>query len=222
MELIRLENITKTYGKDDAKTYALNEINLTIDKGEMLAIMGPSGSGKSTLLNIIGCLDKANKGHYYINGNNILTLNNRKLAKLRNKTFGFVVQYFALLNDYTVYQNIEIPLEYSKIKKRTRKDRILNILKMLSIENKINKHPNQLSGGQNQRVAIARAIINNPDIILADEPTGALDKSTGDDVMELFRQLNNQGKTIIIVTHDENVSQKCNRVIKIQDGKIIE
>lgn len=221
MNLIQLKKIHKVYGKGEAKVEALKGIDLSIDKGEMIAIMGSSGSGKSTLLNILGCLDKGSDGEYYLKGEDISSFKHRKLAKLRNKTFGFIVQYFALLNELTVWENIKIPLEYSKTSKKESKERIIKILKMLGIEDKIKKHPNELSGGQNQRVAIARALANNPDIILADEPTGALDKKTGKEVMQIFKQLNEQGKTVIIVTHDENVAKECAKTIHIEDGVIV-
>lgn len=221
MEYINLRNIKKTYGKGDAKVAALKDISLKVHIGEFIAIMGASGSGKSTLLNILGCLDKPSEGEYTLNGANITSYSNRKLAKIRNKTFGFVVQYFGLLDDYTVYENVNLPLEYGKTPRRERKKLITAVLEKLGIIQKIKATPKELSGGQNQRVAIARAVVNNPDIILADEPTGALDKKTGEEVMKLFKSLNADGKTVIIVTHDEKIAQQCNRVIKIEDGQII-
>lgn len=221
MVIAELRNITKVYGKAGAKVEALRGINLEIQKGEFIAIMGASGSGKSTLLNILGCLDKATGGEYILNNLNINSYSNRKLAKIRNKTFGFVVQYFGLLDDYNVYENVNVPLEYGRAPRRERKKLIYSVLEKLGIENKVKATPKQLSGGQNQRVAIARAIVNNPDIILADEPTGALDKKTGAEVMQLFKKLNEDGKTVIIVTHDEKIAQQCKRIINIEDGKII-
>lgn len=221
MDLINLKNISKTYGKNDARVEALKEINLTVASGEMLCIMGASGSGKSTLLNIIGCLDKTSSGEYFLKQENINKYSTKGLAKIRNKTFGFVVQYFGLLDDYTVYENIQIPLEYSKTPRKKRKILIENMLDKLKIKDKSNKTPTELSGGQNQRVAIARALVNNPDIILADEPTGALDRKTSEEVMDIFKKLNEDGKTIIIVTHDEKVASKCRRIVTLDDGKII-
>lgn len=221
MDLINLKNISKTYGKNDARVEALKEINLTVASGEMLCIMGASGSGKSTLLNIIGCLDKTSSGEYFLKQENINKYSTKGLAKIRNKTFGFVVQYFGLLDDYTVYENIQIPLEYSKTPRKKRKILIENMLDKLKIKDKSNKTPTELSGGQNQRVAIARALINNPDIILADEPTGALDRKTSEEVMDIFKKLNEDGKTIIIVTHDEKIASKCRRIVTLDDGKII-
>lgn len=221
MYLIELKDVFKSFGKDETKLEVLKNINITVSEGEMIAIMGPSGSGKSTLLNIIGCLDSITTGSYVINGENTNELSNKQLATIRNKTFGFVVQYFALIDEYTVFNNIKVPLSYSSTNHKNVKDKIIKTLKDLGIEEKKDKYPNQLSGGQNQRVAIARAIINNPQIILADEPTGALDRETGNEVMDLFSELNREGKTIIIVTHDENIAKRCKRIISIQDGKVI-
>jgi len=183
--------------------------------------MGPSGSGKSTLLNIIGCLDTPTSGEYIFNGKAIDKLSRRELANLRNTSFGFILQYFGLVDEYTVYENVEIPLSYSKKKGINKKKLIKETLNMLGISDKIKKLPCQLSGGQNQRVAIARALINDPEIILADEPTGALDKKTGQEVMNILKDLNKNGKTLIIVTHDESIASQCNRIINICDGKIV-
>lgn len=221
MELINLKNISKTYGKNDAMVEALKNIDLIVNSGEMLCIMGASGSGKSTLLNIIGCLDKADQGEYILKQENIIKYSAKNLAKIRNKTFGFVVQYFGLLDDYTVYENIQIPLEYSKTPGKKRKILIESMLDKLNIKEKSGKMPTELSGGQNQRVAIARALVNNPDIILADEPTGALDRKTSEEVMNIFKKLNDEGKTVIIVTHDEKVASKCRRIVILDDGRII-
>lgn len=221
MEQIVLKNVSKTYGKEDAKVEALRNIDLVIEVGEMVAIMGASGSGKSTLLNIIGCLDTATVGDYYLGDENIKSNSERKLARIRNKTFGFIVQYFGLIEDYTAYENIQIPLEYAKVPRRKRKLLVENIMDKLKIREKIDKFPGELSGGQNQRVAIARALINDPNIILADEPTGALDRKNSEEVMEILKKLNHEGKTVIVVTHDENVASKCKRIIFIEDGKIV-
>lgn len=220
MEIIKLENACKEFGKDDSKVRALDNVSLTISKGEMVAIIGPSGSGKSTLLNIIGCLDKLDSGTYMLNDKRVSDLKNKNLAYVRNNEFGFIVQYFALIDDYTVYENVRVPLKYSKKSFKNNKDRILNLLEKLDIKSKKDNYPCELSGGQNQRVAIARAIINDPEIILADEPTGALDLKTGMQVIDMLKKLNNDGKTVIIVTHDNNVASRCNRIIKIEDGKV--
>lgn len=220
MSLIELKNICRFYGKDDAQTKALNNVNLSINSGEMIAIMGASGSGKSTLLNIIGCLDKKTDGEYYFDEKRIDEYTKNDLAALRNSAFGFVVQYFALIDSYSVYENVEIPLIYNKTRVSDKKERIKSTLSKLGIEHKIHKHPSELSGGQCQRVAIARAIVNNPRVILADEPTGALDTKTGEEVMDILKTLNNEGKTIIIVTHDINVANHCHRIISLKDGEI--
>lgn len=220
MSLIELKNICRFYGKDDAQTKALNNVSLSIDSGEMVAIMGTSGSGKSTLLNIIGCLDKKTDGEYYFDGKRIDEYSKNDLAALRNSAFGFVVQYFALIDNYSVYENVEIPLVYNKTRVSNKKEKIKETLCKLGIEHKIHKHPNELSGGQCQRVAIARAIVNNPRVILADEPTGALDKKTGEEVMNILKKLNSEGKTIIIVTHDINIANMCGRTISLSDGEV--
>ena len=222
MEYLKIEDITKKYGKDENVVNALSGINLTINKGELIAIMGPSGSGKTTLLNILGCLDTSDSGKYYIDKVDVSKLSEKELAKVRNSNFGFIVQNFALLDDYTVFENIRIPLDYSNFKVKNKKERIKNILKKLEIEDKIYKFPTELSGGQCQRVSIARALVNEPEAILADEPTGALDKKMGQQVMDIFKEINKGGKTIIVVTHDINIANQCNGIINIEDGKIIE
>lgn len=220
MVLINLKNISKKFGAKDTEVTALRDVSIEINEGEIIAIVGTSGSGKSTLLNIIGTLDRQTTGEYILKNKNLDELNEHDLAKLRNKSFGFVVQNFALINDYTVYENIEIPLVYGKVKSSERRKIINQVLTKLDIQEKINKKPTELSGGQCQGVAIARAIVNNPQIILADEPTGALDKKTGEQVMKIFKALNKEGKTIIIVTHDPRIASQCNRIINIEDGMI--
>lgn len=219
MSLIEMNNIKKKYGKDGGELYALRGINLSVERGEMVAIMGPSGSGKSTLLNIIGLLDVESDGEYKFQNESVNKLSEKQLSSYRNKYIGFVVQNFALIDDYTVFENIEVPLIYSKVNKKKRKESIINTLKKLGIEDKKDKLPKQLSGGQNQRVAIARALVNDPEIILADEPTGALDKENGEEVMNILSKLNKEGKTIIIITHDKDIAKKCKRIIYIEDGK---
>lgn len=215
--MIELKNISKQYCKE---TTILKDIDLCIEDGDYIALMGPSGAGKTTLMNIMGCLDRATQGEYFLDGNEISDYPEKEKARLRNEKFGFVVQDFALINEMTVYENVRLPLRYSR--KRLKEERIYieNILKDLEIEDKKEIRVCDLSGGQQQRVAIARAIVNSPEIILADESTGALDQETGREVMEIFSKLNQQGKTIIIVTHDPNIAAKCNRIIKIVDGKI--
>ncbi|MBN1053554.1 ABC transporter ATP-binding protein [Clostridium botulinum] len=219
MKVIGLKDIKKIYGKKDYETVALQSINLEISEGESIAIMGTSGSGKSTLLNILGCLDTQTSGSYFFNGNSINTFKEKELAKLRNSSFGFIVQSFALIDDFTVYENVVIPLDYSKNKKK--KSEVINLLKKLGIDEKINKTPKELSGGQCQRVAIARALVNDPEVILADEPTGSLDGRTGQEIMNILLDLNKKGKTLIIVTHDLNIAKQCHRIVNIVDGKII-
>lgn len=217
VELIELKNISKQYCKE---TTILKDIDLCIEDGEYIALMGPSGAGKTTLMNIMGCLDRATQGEYFLDGNEISDYPEKEKARLRNEKFGFVVQDFALINEMTVYENVRLPLRYRKKRLKKEREHIESILKSLEIEDKKEIRVCDLSGGQQQRVAIARAIVNSPEIILADEPTGALDQETGREVMEIFSKLNQQGKTIIIVTHDPNIAAKCNRIIKIVDGKI--
>ncbi|BAQ12171.1 peptide ABC transporter ATP-binding protein [Clostridium botulinum B2 128] len=218
MEIIKLNNVNKVYSSKNNNVNALNNIDLIINKGELVAITGPSGSGKSTLLNIIGTIDKITSGEYVLENKRIGKLKSNEAAQIRNKIFGFVVQHFALISDYTVYENIEIPLEYAKIKHNDRKLMIEDIVSKLGLKEKINKNVKELSGGQCQRVAISRAIVNNPEIILADEPTGALDQKTGQKVLDIFKDLNKQGKTVIIVTHDFNIANQCDRIIRLEDG----
>jgi putative ABC transport system ATP-binding protein len=218
--IIQLKGIKKVYGKGDSAVNALNSVNIDIGKGEMLAIMGPSGSGKSTLLNIIGLLDDATAGIYVLNNTTVNKMSLSDKALLRNSTFGFVVQDFALIEKYTVEQNVEIPFAYlkEKISKREKNERLRNVLVKLGIEDKRYELACDLSGGQRQRVAIARAIINNPEIILADEPTGALDSVTANEIINVLKELNKSGKTVIVITHDKDIATNCNKVINIKDG----
>lgn len=219
MALVELKNITKKYGKK-IKINALNGCSVQINQGEMLAIMGKSGSGKSTLLNIIGGIDEYDEGSYRFKGINMQDKKGR-MTEFRREHIGFVVQHFALIDDMTVMQNISLLLCYQKIPKREREEKVREVAQLLEISDKLNCYPNELSGGQAQRVAIARAIVNKPDILLADEPTGALDVSTGESIMNLFRKLNRDGMTIVLVTHDEKVAGECDRIVYIQDGKVI-
>lgn len=220
MSMISLKNIIKDYGEGSGKTTALKGVDLEIEKGEMVAIMGPSGSGKTTLLNILGLLDIQTSGEYILDGKVVKGIKADSLAKLRNKKIGFIFQNFNLLYEYDIVYNVWIPLTYSNNTKDMR-SRCVKMLKMVGLKDHINKKPDELSGGQKQRVAIARALINEPEIILADEPTGALDKKTGDDILELIRDINKEGKTIIIVTHDKSIADKCDRVINIIDGQVV-
>lgn len=220
MELLKLLNIDKTYGKGDNKVQALKNINISINKGELIAVVGTSGSGKSTLLNLLGFLDRPTNGKYILENRDVSTLKGLELAKLRNTHFGFVVQNFSLINDYTVFQNIQIPLEYAGKRLKNRHKIVNELLFKLDLQDKKNKTPKELSGGQCQRVAIARALANNPEVILADEPTGSLDQKTGQAVLDILKQLNSEGKTIIIVTHDPKIAAQCTRIINIEDGII--
>ncbi|MFL0247520.1 ABC transporter ATP-binding protein [Candidatus Clostridium stratigraminis] len=220
MELISMKAISRFYGKDENKVNALKGIDLSINAGELVAIVGPSGSGKTTLLNILGCLDSPSFGEYLIDGVDTSKLKAKELAKIRNQKFGFIVQNFALLDDYTVYENIKIPLDYSDVAMKNKKQKVKEMLGKLNIEDKFNKYPTELSGGQCQRVSIARALMNNPEIILADEPTGALDREMGQQVIDIFKEINKENKTIIIVTHDSNIASQCDRIISIEDGSI--
>ena len=217
--MIELKNISKQYREE---TTILKGVDLCIEDGDYIALMGPSGAGKTTLMNIMGCLDRATQGEYFLDGNEISDYPEKEKARLRNEKFGFVVQDFALINEMTVYENVRLPLRYRKKRLKKEREHSESILKSLEIEDKKEIRVCDLSGGQQQRVAIARAIVNSPEIILADEPTGALDQETGREVMEIFSKLNQQGKTIIIVTHDPNIAAKCNRIVKMVDGKIQE
>jgi len=219
MSLIELKNISKVYGKGDSATVALSNVDLKIEQGEFWSIMGPSGSGKSTLLNILGCMDTATEGEYLLKGKNVGNLTRNQLSRIRNEVISFVFQHFALLNDYTVYENIEIPLQCRKISNKEKKDRIEYYMSRLGIENLYKKKPTQISGGQQQRVAIARAMVTKADIILADEPTGALDQKTGKELLTLLQEINREGKTILLVTHDVTVANAARRQLLIQDGK---
>lgn len=217
MNILELKNVSKIY---DNNTIVLDNINLSIQQGELIAIMGPSGSGKSTLLNILGLVDSKTKGDYYIKGKDIKELIKNKPHILRNRLFGFVFQYFALLKQYTVLENVMLPLTYRKCSnKEIIKKSEFYLEKVGLLEHK-DKKINKLSGGQQQRVAIARALVTETEIILADEPTGNLDQKTGQDIMNLFLEINKSGKTIIIVTHDYNIAKQCSRIIRIIDGKI--
>lgn len=219
--MIELNNISKIYKIGINKFYALNDLSLKINDGDFIAITGASGSGKTTLLNIIGCLDTASEGKYLLDGNDISEMNDEKKAKIRNNKIGFVLQDFALINKQTVKYNVMLPLLFSKVPYKELSDRTDLALEKVGIANQTFKKANQLSGGQKQRVAIARAIVNSPSIILADEPTGQLDSKTGIQIMEVLKSLNDEGITVIVVTHDSNVASYAKRQIVLSDGKII-
>ena len=220
MSIIELRNIGKMYNEKKAGVTALKNVNLVIEKGDFIAIMGPSGSGKSTLLNIIGCMDIPTQGEYYLDGKLVSELKNSELSKIRNRKLSFIFQNFALMKDYNVYDNVELPLMYRDMSNKEKRNKVLSYLRKLGIEDKVKSKPMELSGGQQQRVAIARALVSDADIILADEPTGALDSKNGRELMELITEINKQGKTVIIVTHDENIASYCDKKIIIEDGKI--
>ena len=217
-----LERISKTYGKDDLTVKALDSINLEIYKGDYLAVMGASGSGKSTAMNIIGCLDRPSEGVYKLNGIPVEKLSDDELAEIRNQKLGFVFQQFHLLSDATALENVILPMIYAGIEPKQRLERGKNALKKVGLSERMNNRPNQLSGGQQQRVAIARAIINNPAILLADEPTGALDSKTTEDVLDLFDKLHESGITIVLVTHEDEVAKRAKKIAKFKDGRIVE
>jgi putative ABC transport system ATP-binding protein len=220
--MMKLSNIEKTYHTGKIAVPVLHDIDLTIETGEFVAIMGPSGSGKSTLMNIIGFLDAPTSGLYELNEEKIHTFKEKKLAELRNRYIGFVFQQFFLLPRQNALQNVEAPLVYADVKKSERKEKALEMLGKVGLDDRAKHKPNELSGGQKQRVCIARALVNDPAIILADEPTGALDTKTGAQIMDLFVQLNLEGKTVIVVTHEEEVAAYADRIIYLRDGVIHE
>lgn len=220
--LLRLENISKVYRNNGIQVEALKHVDLEIDEGESVAIMGASGSGKSTLLNIMGCMDKATGGEYYINDINIRNYSDKKMAGLRNEVFGFVMQDFGLIERCTVERNVMLPLYYSPKHKKEKKKRVEEMLDKVGLLEKKQQLAMRLSGGQRQRVAIARALVNDASILLCDEPTGALDQKTGKEIIDIFSDVNQQGKTVILVTHDPNVAKSCHRVLSILDGEIVQ
>jgi putative ABC transport system ATP-binding protein len=221
-EILNMQNICKSYYMGEEELEVLHNIYLTIHSGEFLSILGPSGSGKSTMMNIIGCLDVPSAGKYFLSGNDIDDLDEIDLAKVRNKEIGFVFQSFQLLPRMTALENVELPLIYSGLPSSQRKKSAKAILERVGLSDKMRNLPNQLSGGQQQRVAIARALVTQPTILLADEPTGALDQKTGAQVMELFKELNNDGRTIIMITHDINIARNAKRVVNVLDGYLTE
>lgn len=224
MNIIEMKNIQKIYNPNEAnQVNALSGIDLSIKKGDLVAVVGRSGAGKSTLLHILGCLDKATKGDYYLEGINVSQLKHKELARVRNKRIGFVLQEFGLLMNKSVYDNLIVPLIFNKeVSIGDLRPKVNNVLEQVDMYDKIFQDVVELSGGQKQRIAIARAIINNPDIILADEPTGALDTATADNILDLLIELKNGGKTIIIVTHDMRIAKKCDYILKIEDGQLLQ
>jgi putative ABC transport system ATP-binding protein len=218
--VIRTYDLWKTYIMGDQEINAVSGVDLTIHRGEYVAIMGPSGSGKSTLMNLIGCLDSPTKGDYYINGHLVSAMDDDELARIRNKEIGFVFQTFNLLPRASALHNVELPLIYAGIPSAERLERAKHALKIVDLEKRMYHKPNELSGGQRQRVAVARALVNNPSILLADEPTGNLDSATSADIMALFERLYQQGNTIVLVTHERDIAEYAHRIVTIRDGKI--
>jgi len=218
--MLKLKDIHKSYQQGSQEFPILKGIDLHVKEGDFLAIMGPSGSGKSTLMNIIGCLDKANAGSYHIEGTDVSNLSDNQLSDLRNQKIGFVFQNFNLMPKLTACQNVELPLTYMKVPKKERRERAMEMLRLVGLEERSEFKPMELSGGQKQRVAIARALVTNPSFILGDEPTGALDTKTSVQIMELFKQFNEAGKTIVIITHEPEVAQMCKKTVVLRDGNI--
>nr|WP_315484412.1 ABC transporter ATP-binding protein [uncultured Undibacterium sp.] len=219
--MIQLENVSKTYQTDKVETIALRDINLHIGKGEFVSIMGPSGCGKSTLLNLLGLLDRPAQGKLKIAGQELHQWGDKDLAKMRNKTFGFIFQSFHLINDLRVIDNVELPLLYRKTSAKQRRELAEQALASVGLSARMEHYPNQLSGGQQQRVAIARAMVGNPEILLADEPTGNLDSHMGAEVMDILLKLNQQGTTVVMVTHEERHAKQSGRIIRVFDGQLV-
>src|ERR671915_249629 len=220
MALIETRDLWKTYLMGQEEIHALRDVSISIDRGEYVAIMGPSGSGKSTLMNLIGCLDTPSKGSYLLNGQEVARMNDNELARIRNEEIGFVFQTFNLLPRATALHNVELPLVYAGVPSRDRQDRAKAALEKVELSSRMTHRPNELSGGQRQRVAIARALVNNPSILLADEPTGNLDSATSADIMKVFETLADQGQTVILVTHEADIAAYARRVVVLRDGTI--
>ena len=220
--ILNLQNIYKDYQQEKLVVPVLKDVSLTVEEGEYVAIMGPSGSGKTTLMNIIGCLDRPTSGTYELAGENVLTLKDRELSDLRLKSIGFVFQSFQLMPRESAVENVALPLSYAGVRKKERRSRATKALERVGLGDRVNFRPTQLSGGQKQRVAIARAMVNHPKILLADEPTGALDSKSGEQIMELFDSLNEEGVTIVMITHDPKIAAKAKRIVRIIDGEIYE
>ena len=220
--ILKMEDITKIYRMGDEELKALDDVNFTVGRNEFVSVLGPSGSGKSTLMNIIGCLDTPTTGNYILNGTPVRDMDEAELARIRNREIGFIFQQFNLLARLTAEENVELPLIYSGVGQKERRERARDMLNRVGLRDKLLNYPNQLSGGQQQRVAIARAVVTEPTLLLADEPTGALDQKTGRQVMELFHQLHREGRTIIMITHDLNIARHGSRIVRILDGKLAE
>jgi len=219
--LLRTEALSKTYHIGGGDVHALVDLSIAIPRGEMIAIMGPSGSGKSTCMNLLGCLDSPSAGNYWLDGEDVSQLDSDALAHIRNEKVGFVFQQFNLLARATALDNVELPLTYGRIPRRQRHEKAARALEAVGLGQRMDHRPSQLSGGQMQRVAIARAIVNNPRVLMADEPTGALDSRTGAEIMALFQRLNSEGITVIVVTHDEHVAEHAKRILRFRDGRLV-
>jgi putative ABC transport system ATP-binding protein len=220
MPIIETQDLWKTYVMGSEEIHALRGVDLILERGEYVAIMGPSGSGKSTLMNLIGCLDTPTKGSYLLNGKQVSQMNDNELARVRNEEIGFVFQTFNLLPRASALHNVELPLVYAGVPSKERQERAREALRKVELENRMDHKPNELSGGQRQRVAIARALVNNPSIVLADEPTGNLDTKTGVEIMSLFQRLHDTGNTIVLVTHEADIAAHAHRVVHIRDGRV--
>ena len=220
MNILEIEDLFKSYSLGRLEVPVLHDINLAVDSGEFAAIMGPSGSGKSTLMNLIGCLDRPTSGRILIGGEDVSMLSETDLARIRGERVGFVFQTFNLISRLTALKNVELPMVYQDIPRGARLKRAAKLLEMLGLTDRADHKPSELSGGQRQRVAIARALANEPDILLADEPTGNLDSKTGEEIMQIFKELHSEGRTIIMVTHDQGLAENCDRIIRLKDGGI--
>ena len=218
--LIRVKDLCKIYNPGENEVRALDHINLEINKGEFVAIIGQSGSGKSTFMNMLGCLDVPTSGEYFLNGTDVSTMEDNELSEVRNREIGFIFQGFNLISNLTAIENVELPLVYRGVDRKTRHKLAVESLTMVGLEKRMDHRPNEMSGGQQQRVAIARAIVNNPKLLLADEPTGALDTKSGDQVMELFKELNDDGVTIVMITHEPDIARCAKRIMYIRDGEL--
>lgn len=221
-EILNMQDIVKCYYLGGEEQKVLNNVNLKMNEGEFISILGPSGSGKSTLINIIGCLDVPTKGTYVLDGKNVEDLDEKELARIRNHEIGFIFQSFQLLPRLNALENVELPLIYAGVPAQERRQRAMTMLERVGLNNKMRNYPNQLSGGQMQRVAIARSVVTEPTILLADEPTGALDQKTGQQIMELFKELNQEGRSIVMITHDINIAKYAKRIVSILDGELTE
>jgi putative ABC transport system ATP-binding protein len=219
--VLRLDGVEKDYGEGEARFTVLKDLQLRVEPGDYVAVIGASGSGKSTLLNILGCLDRPTRGTYELDGTDVSQLNDDELSRVRNRSIGFIFQSFQLINELTVLENVEIPLFYGSTPRRTRRARCLELLDALGLNHRLRYHPNKLSGGERQRVAVARALVNEPALLLADEPTGNLDTATGAEVLALFDELHEQGRTIVTVTHNNELAQRIPHVVELLDGRIV-